>query len=330
MPLDCTPVTPIWVGLDISQEQVDYFVLNRKENPCGHLPRRASALGRLARSWRRLGVTHAVIEATGGFEREVWESLEKAGIAVTLIQPRRVRQFAGACAIEAKTDRIDAELLARFGAALEPAATPLPGPAMSRYRELLRQLNYLVGERARLRTRTHRVRDALARRSLARVIKSLSTEIEKLEQAVRQALEALPEAAQLAKRLQQAGGVGKKTAWALTAELPELGRLTGKQAASLAGLAPRARDSGTYSGKRSIGAGRPALPGPYTPPSRRCEPTSAYAPSISDSRPLANPNNSDSSLSPDAYSSCSTPWLATVPTGVPLPSLDIVADERGT
>ncbi len=96
-------------------------------------------------------------------------------------------------------------------------------------------------------------------RSLARVIKSLSTEIEKLEQAVGQALEALPEAARLAKRLQQAAGVGKKTAWALTAELPELGRLTGKQAASLAGLAPRARDSGTYSGKRSIGAGRPAL-----------------------------------------------------------------------
>lgn len=194
MPLDCTPTATIWAGLDISKEHVDYFVLNRKENPRGRLPRRASALGRLARSWRRLGVTHAVIEATGGFEREVWESLEKAGIAVTLIQPRRVRQFAGACAIEAKTDRIDAELLARFGAALEPAATPLPGPAMSRYRELPRQLNYLVGERARLRTRTHRVRDALVCRSLARVIKSLSTEIEKLEQAVGQALEALPEA----------------------------------------------------------------------------------------------------------------------------------------
>ncbi len=67
MPLDCTPVTPIWVGLDISQEQFDYFVLNRKENPHGRLPRRASSLGRLASSWRRLGVTHAVIEATGGF-----------------------------------------------------------------------------------------------------------------------------------------------------------------------------------------------------------------------------------------------------------------------
>jgi transposase len=82
---------------------------------------------------------------------------------------------------------------------------------------------------------TNRVRDALVRRSLARVIKSLSTEIEKLEQAVGQALEALSEVAQLAKRLQQAAGAGKKTAWALTAELPELGRLTGKQAASLAG-----------------------------------------------------------------------------------------------
>jgi transposase len=94
---------------------------------------------------------------------------------------------------------------------------------------------------------------------MERIIDSLSVEIERLESAVQAALEAMPQAAALAKRLRQAAGVGPKTAWALTAELSELGTLTGKQAAALAGLAPRARDSGAHSGRRSIGGGRQRL-----------------------------------------------------------------------
>lgn len=256
---DSTSSQPVWMGIDIAKDQIDFFVFNRKENPSGRSPRRAAALTKQAKQWRQLGVSHALLEASGGYEREVWAALEAASIQVTVVSPSRVRKFADACGIAAKTDRIDASVAARYGEAVQPDPTPLPSPRMSRYRELLRHLNYVVDERAKFRTRRHRVGDSAVRRSIERIIDSLSAEVERLEHAVEQALEAMPQAAALAKQLKQAAGVGQKTAWALTAELTELGTLTGKQAAALAGLAPRARDSGSRSGRRSIGGGRQRL-----------------------------------------------------------------------
>lgn len=253
---DCNPSTALWAGVDVSKEQVDFFILNGKDNPSGRRPRRVAALAKLAESGRALGVTHALVEATGGYERMVWAALEAAGIQVTVVQPRRVRYFARACGVEAKNDPIDAEMLARFGAGLQPASTPLPSAAMQRYRELERQLGYVVGLRAQLRTRRHHCEESEVRDSNERLIAGLSAEIEQLEQSVHRALAAMPETAELVRRLQQAAGVGPKTAWALTAELPELGTLTGKEAAALAGLAPYARDSGASSGRRSIAGGR--------------------------------------------------------------------------
>lgn len=256
---DSTPSQQLWIGIDIAKNHIDFFLFNRKDNPSGRSPRRAVALAKQAQQWRAAGVTHALLEASGGYEREVWAALEAAAIEVSVVSPSRVRKFAGACGILAKTDRIDASVAARFGDAVHPAVTPLPSPQSSHYRELLRHLNYVVDERAKFRTRRYRVRDSAVRRSMERIIDSLSAEVERLEQAVEQALQAMPQAAALAKRLTQAAGVGKKTAWALTAELTELGTLTGKQAAALAGLAPRARDSGSRSGRRSIGGGRSHL-----------------------------------------------------------------------
>jgi len=243
---DCTPTPTVWVGVDIAKEHVDFFVLNRKDNPRGRRPQRAAALAELARELVELGVTHALLEATGGLERLAWAAFEAAGILVTVAPPSRVRHFARAAGVEAKTDQLDAEVAARFGEALSPEPTPLSSPALLRYRELLRQLSYFVKQRAQLRTRRHSVHEALVRKSLDRMIKAFGGEIEKLEKAVGAALAKLPAAAAQAKRLQQAGGVGPKTAWALTAELPELGTLTRGQAAALAGLAPRARDSGSH------------------------------------------------------------------------------------
>jgi transposase len=256
---DSTPSKELWVGLDVSKEHVDFYILNGKDNPSGRRPRRAAALAKLAAELAAEGVRHALLEASGGYERAVWAALEEAGMVVTVMQPRRLRQFARACGEEAKTDGIDAALAARFGKALQPAPTPLPSAELSLYRDLLRQLNYVVKQRAKLRTRRQRVAEERVQQSLDRIIAGLSSEIGKLEQEVETALAALPEAAALAARLQQAAGVGRKTAWALTAELPELGQVTGKQAAALAGLAPRARDSGAHSGRRSIGGGREAV-----------------------------------------------------------------------
>jgi transposase len=256
---DCTPTQAVWVGVDIAKEHVDFFVLNRKDNPRGRRPQRVAALAQLARELVELGVTHALLEATGGLERQAWAAFEAAGILVTVTQPSRVRHFARAAGVEAKTDQLDAGVAARFGEALSPEPTPLSSPALLRYRELLRQLNYFVQQRAQLRTRRHSVHEALVRQSLDRMIKAFGSEIDKLEKAVVAALAKLPAVAAQAERLQQAAGVGPKTAWALTAELPELGTLTGGQAAALAGLAPRARDSGSHRGRRWIGGGRGRL-----------------------------------------------------------------------
>ena len=256
MQFDCSPTGPVWVGVDVAKQHVDFFHLNRKDNPCGRRPQRADALAKWAAELAAEGVTHALLEATGGYERQAWSALEASGVAVTVVQPRRVRHFAQACGVEAKTDGIDSEVLARFGEKLEPAPTPLPDAARSRYRELGRHLKYVISMRAEARTRSHHAEDAEVKGSSERVIVLLSAEIRLLEEQVEAALEALPETHELARRLQQAAGVGPKTAWVLTAEMPELGTLTGKQAAALAGLAPRARDSGERSGRRSIGGGR--------------------------------------------------------------------------
>lgn len=253
---DSTPLPAVWVGVDIAKGHVDFFILNRKDNPRGRRPRRAAALATLARELVEHGVTHALLEATGGLERLAWAAFENAGIVVTVAAPSRVRHFARATGVEAKNDPLDASVAARFGAALEPPPTPLPSAGLLRYRELLRQLNYFVEQRAQLRTRRHSVSEPLARQSLDRMIRHYGTEVAQLEEAVATALAALPQRAAQAGRLQQAAGVGPKTAWALTAELPELGAVTGKQAAALAGLAPRARDSGASRGRRTIGGGR--------------------------------------------------------------------------
>ena len=230
---DCTPTPAVWVGVDIAKEHVAFSFSTGKTTRAAagrSGPQRAAALAELARELVELGVTHALLEATGGLERQAWTAFEAAGILVTVAQPSRVRHFARAAGVEAKTDQLDAEVAARFGEALSPEPTPLSSPALLRYRELLRQLNYFVQQRAQLRTRRHSVHEALVRRSLDRMIKAYGAEIEKLEKAVGAALAELPAAAAQAKRLQQAGGVGPKTAWALTAELPELGTLTGGQA----------------------------------------------------------------------------------------------------
>ena len=249
----------VWAGIDVAERQVDFHVLQGETGPRGRRPRRARGLAELAAELSGYGVGRVVLEATGGYERAVWEALEAGGLEVALVQPRRIRQYARAAGVESKTDPLDARMAARYGAAIQPAATPLPSKRQSLYRELLGQLNWLVGERARLRNRRLRTHEDAVAASCERTAAALSEEIERLETAVQAALEALPETAAQADLLRSAPGVGTKTAWALTAYLPELGSLSGKQAAALAGLAPRARDSGAYRGRRTIGGGRAPL-----------------------------------------------------------------------
>ena len=251
--IDSTPVT---VGIDISKDYIDFFVLNRKQNPRGRRLRRVKDLLVLAAELAALEPQLVVLEATGGFERAVWAALEAAGLRVAVVNPKRVRDFARSLGLLAKTDRLDACVLAQFGETLRPRATRLPSREVRNLRELLRHLDALVGIRAQQRTRQRQLEGEVALASTERVIASLSQEIAVLEQQVEQALGELPDECERATQLRTAPGVGPKTSWALVADLPELGQLTSRQAAALVGLAPVACDSGHFRGRRAIAGGR--------------------------------------------------------------------------
>ncbi len=238
MSIDSTPIT---VGIDVSKEYVDFFVLNRKQDPSGRRLRRVKDLIALAAELAALEPQLVVLEATGGFETAVWAAPEAARLTVAVVNPRRVREFARSLGLLAKTDRLDACVLARFGALLRPKPTRLPSREL---RELLRHRDRLVGMRAQRRTRKRQLEGELALASVERVIASLSEEITVLEQHVEQALRERPGGCERASQLRTAPGVGPKTCWTVVADLPELGQLTGRQAAALVGLAPVACDSG--------------------------------------------------------------------------------------
>ena len=254
-----TDSTPIIVGIDVSKPYVDFFVLNSKADRSGRRPRRVRELIALAAELATLEPQLVVLEATGGLETAVWAALEAAGLRVAVVNPKRVRDFARSLGLLAKTDRLDARVLALFGERLRPAATRLPSRQLRDLRELLRHLDALVGLRAQQRTRKWQLQGAAVLASAERVIASLSQEIALLEQQVEQALREQPAACQRATQLRTAPGIGPKTCWALLADLPELGQLSARQAAALAGLAPLARDSGQFRGRRRIAAGRPRV-----------------------------------------------------------------------
>jgi transposase len=180
--------TTIIVGTGVSKEYAGFFVLNSKGDPSGRRPRQAENLTMLAAELAALEPRLVVMEATGGLETLVWAVLEAAGLSVAVVNPKRVRDFARSLGLLAKTDRLDARVLARFGELLGPAPTPLPNRAAREGRELVRHLNALAGMRAQQRTRQRQLEGEGVLASVERVIASLSEEIALLEQQVAQAL----------------------------------------------------------------------------------------------------------------------------------------------
>ena len=224
-----TPVShPACAGLDVSLENVDFFLLHGETSLSGRTLRQANELTVLATQLVGAGVELVVLEATGGLETLVWSVLEQAGLQVAIVSPSRVRHFARSLGQQAKTDRLDAALLAEFGQRMRPPITTLPHPQVRRFQQLLRHRSEVVDQRARWRCTLHRS-DEPARASLKRLIALLGGEIALLEQQLAEAAAALPAMATVTDRLQTAPGIGRTTAWTLLAELPELGRISGRE-----------------------------------------------------------------------------------------------------
>ena len=204
-------------------------------------------------------VTLVVCEPTGGYEEPLVRGLRQRGLPVHLAHPNKVRAFAHASGRIAKTDRLDAQVLSRYGEVFASAETPRPEPEREELQALLRRRRQLVDQRVQERNRLDRAWNPAVRASTQRHIDWLDQEIAALDQEYHRALESSEELARRADLYRSVPGIGELTAAILVADLPELGRGEGKGLCSLAGLAPWSRDSGQQRGYRAVRGGRGAV-----------------------------------------------------------------------
>ncbi|PDS98767.1 IS110 family transposase, partial [Rhizobium chutanense] len=242
-----TAMTTIYVGIDVCKEWLDIHL-----HPLGRsfrVTNDTAGLRRLKRELDALGQTpcqglHIVMEATGKWHRAVLRSLHADGFYVSVVDPLRARLFAKACGFLAKTDRLDARLLAIMGEALKPAQTPPPDQALEDLQELVNARSAANGERTALSNRMKTAGTAFLRKELSRRLGALDTHIARLDAEIERRICADPALCHRRDILISIPGIGAVTAASLITGLCELGACSGKQAAMLAGLAPLACESG--------------------------------------------------------------------------------------
>ena len=245
------------VGIDISKRNLDVYVVGaQQERAVGN---DAAGHGELTAWLKELGVDRAVMEASGGYERTIAAALRRAGFDVRIVDPKRVRHFAKAAGRLAKNDRIDARIIAEFGAVF--AATPVRhditvGPQHQRLSDLVGARQGLIDHQTGLRNQVSAAPAGAARRALAATLKPIERAIEKLDRLIAEAIAEHPPFAALAARLATVPGLGPVAISAIIAWLPELGQIDRRQLAALVGVAPYDDDSGNRNGQRYIQGGR--------------------------------------------------------------------------
>lgn len=243
----------VHVGIDVAQDWLDVAVQPDRESwrASNDEPGIAGLVERLL----ALQPASVILEATGGFELPVTGALLAAGLPATVVNPRQVRDFARAMGQLAKTDTIDAQVLARFGEAVRPELRPLPDEATQELAALVtrrRQLiEMLTAEKNRLRLAARAVR-----RDIEQHIRWLEQRLSDLDGDLAQQIRSSPRWREQDDLLRSAPGIGPVSSVTLLAQLPELGRLNRKEIAALVGVAPLNRDSGTLRGRRAVWGGR--------------------------------------------------------------------------
>jgi transposase len=246
-----------FVGIDVAKQQLDVHL--RPTDESFRLGRDDAGLTALVERLQRLAPVLVVLEATGGYEITVAAALGSAGLPVAVVNPRQIRHFARATGTLAKTDALDARVIALFAEAIQPVARPLPSAAAQALAERVarrRQLNEMLGAE---RNRHQQVRDPRLQRRIATHIRWLTQALADLEAELDDNIRSSPLWRATDNLLQSVPGIGDVTAYTLIADLPELGRLDRRKIAALVGIAPINRDSGTLRGRRMIGGGRPMV-----------------------------------------------------------------------
>ena len=244
----------VFIGIDIAKDTIDISVLPSGESwTVGTTPTELQeTVDRLA----ALKPTNIVMEATGGYETRLAASLATAGLPVAVVNPRQVRDFARALGILAKTDAIDAHVLALFSEKVQPECRPLPTDDEHALKELIIRRHQLVDMRTAESNRRQQIVSKQVYESITTLIESINHELDVIEREIDNRIKASPVWRAKDKLLQSVPGIGKTTASMLIVALPELGHLNRRQIASLVGLAPMNRDSGTFRGRRMITGGR--------------------------------------------------------------------------
>ena len=239
----------VYIGVDVSLKLLElHGILRRKELP-------NTAMGH-AKLIALLPVgAHVILESSGGYEKALWLALLRAGCRVSRINPGRVRDFARAHGLLAKTDKLDAALLCDYARSMDPQPDRLPSEAQLELEELVSRREQLVAMRAELDVQSQQLHRPGLQEQAAALLACFQEQIQALSSQI-QALSQLPPFAAKSARLRQLSGVGLVAASTVLATMPELGSLSDTQAAALAGLAPYNQDSGTHRGTRHIRGGR--------------------------------------------------------------------------
>lgn len=246
--------TPCYVGIDVSKDALD--VHTRPTGQADRVPNDPDGIAALAARPAVRAAALVVLEATGGYEHPAAAALAAAGVPVAVVNPRQVRDFAKATGRLAKTDAIDAAVLAHFAEAVRPAPRPLPDADTRRLAELLDRRRQLLGMRAMEANRLAQAADPAVRRDIRAHLRWLGGRLDRADRELAAAVQASPVWRAGDDLLRSIPGVGPVVSRTLLAEFPELGTLTRQQVAALAGVAPVNRDSGRRSGKRPIRGGR--------------------------------------------------------------------------
>jgi transposase len=248
------PSRPLFVGIDVSKDRLDVHIC-----PSGQafsVARDGQGLDQLTIDLAALAPALIVLEATGGFEIVVTASLSGAGLPLAVVNPRQIRDFARATGRLAKTDALDAHIIALFAERVRPEPRPIADADSQTLAELIarrRQVVEMIGMES---NRLRQARNPRVQRTLKAMLRTLEAQLAELDREINNAVRGSPVWRAADDLLTSVPGVGGVTAHTLIADLPELGQLDRRRIAALVGVAPVNRDSGQMRGKRTIAGGR--------------------------------------------------------------------------
>jgi transposase len=242
------------IGIDVAKKHFDLHSLKTGEDR--RLENSADGILQCVDLCNEIRPKLIVMEATGGYERTLAATVQAEGFAVAVVNPRRILDFARAAGQIAKTDKLDARIIAQFAATMEPEPTEQIDENTQKLKALVARRSQLVGLHTAECNRLEHANTSDIQRSIAAVVRVVEAQLKSIDRQIDQHIQDSPQLRQRSETIDSAPGIGPVTAHMLVTELPELGRLNRRQIAALVGVAPMARDSGTFRGKRMTGGGR--------------------------------------------------------------------------